>query len=496
MQDIVLQMSNISKSYSGVKVLYDVILQVTKGTVHALMGENGAGKSTLMKILTGNIKADAGEIFFEGKSLNADSPMTTLKSGISMIHQELNPVPEMTVAENLFLGREQTGKTRWLVNDKKMIADAEALFQKLEIESISPKERMGNLSIAQIQMVEIAKAVSYGSRLVIMDEPTSAISEAEVQKLFKIIRSLKEENVSIIYISHKMDEIFEISDEISVLRDGHYIGKYLTSEIDRDGLIAKMVGRELKDLYVKTEVPIGQSVLEVQNFTKEGLFHDVNFYVKKGEILGIAGLMGAGRTEIAETIFGMRGGYSGKIIKDGKEIQIRSEADAIQNGIVLATEDRKKYGLVLELSTSDNIALAQLGRYTRFGLVDTKKESADVLRLIEKLNVKVTGPKMKAGSLSGGNQQKLVLAKWLLADPDVLILDEPTRGIDVGAKSEIYKIMTELTAAGKAIIMISSEMPELLAMSNRIVVVHEGKVTGTFQRDEVNQELILDYASR
>lgn len=494
-EEYILQMKCISKEFPGVKALDGVSLNIKKGTVHAVIGENGAGKSTLMKILIGIYQPDQGEILYKGKAIKISNSHEAIKLGISMIHQELNPVLELSVSENIFLGREPLNRITGFVSEKELFSKTQELFETLDIKGISPKSKMKSLSIAQIQMIEIAKAVSYNSDLIIMDEPTSALTEAEVTTLFNIIVSLKAKGIAIIYISHKLDEIFKISDEITVMRDGQYIDTVKTENVTREKLISMMVGRELKDFYRKQATEKGEVALEVRNLTKEGLFKDISFKVHKGEILGIAGLVGAGRTEIVETIFGMRGSYSGEIYKDGKRIFIRNERDAIKNKIALATEDRKALGLVLCLPVRHNISMAWLKMLSKFSLVQTKKEKNICEELVKTLRIKLTNIDCSTNTLSGGNQQKVVLAKWLLTSPDVLILDEPTRGIDVGAKAEIYGIMVDLAKQGKAIIMISSEMPELIGMSDRIIVVHDGAITGELSREEATQEAIMGLAS-
>jgi inositol transport system ATP-binding protein len=495
--EYILQMKGIKKSFPGVQALNNVSLNVKKGTVHALMGENGAGKSTLMKVLIGIYQADEGEIIFKGNSVTIGNTHNALKLGISMIHQELNPVMEMKVSENIFLGREPISKFTRLVDDKKLYADTMDLFEKTGIMGISPNTKMKELSIAKIQMVEIAKAISYDSDLIIMDEPTSAISESEVETLFNIIRSFKEKGIATIYISHKVDEIFKISDEITVFRDGEYIGTENTSDMTHEKLFSMMVNRDLKDYFVKTRNEIGDDVvLEVKNLTRTGKFKDVSFKLYRGEILGIAGLMGSGRTEIVEAIFGIHPYNSGEIFKDGKKLDITCVRDAIQNKISLATEDRKLYGLFLNLSVKHNISICCLNRFSnKLALVKTKPETDCVKEMATNLRVKTPSINQIVNNLSGGNQQKVVLCKWLLTQPDILILDEPTRGIDVGAKAEIYNIMDTLAKQGKSIIMISSEMPEILGVSDRIIVVRGGQITAEFDKNEATQEKIIKYAS-
>ncbi|NDL68756.1 sugar ABC transporter ATP-binding protein [Anaerotalea alkaliphila] len=492
--EFILEMNHISKTFPGVKALEDVQLKVRKGTVHALMGENGAGKSTLMKILIGIQPADAGgELIYKGKPVTIQSTNDALGMGISMIHQELSPIPHMTIAENIFLGRESTkGKTFW-VDDEEMNRKAVELFKQLDIE-LDPRKKMKELSIANTQMVEIAKAISYNSELIIMDEPTSAITEKEVNHLFTIIRGLREKGVSIIYISHKMDEIFRISDDITVFRDGQYVTTKRADELDNNKLISLMVGRELKAMFPKEEVPIGEVLMEVKNFTRKGYFEDVSFQVRRGEILGFAGLMGAGRTEVMEALFGVTQKDAGEVYVEGKKIEIKTPKDAIANKLALLTEDRKLTGCFLPLSIRDNIAVASIDKYRSGLLINPKKINDECGAASKKLNVKTPSLDQLIKNLSGGNQQKVLIARWLQTDPDILIIDEPTRGIDVGAKSEIHKLMSALAKQGKAVIMVSSELPEILGMSDRVIVMHNGKIKGELDRSEATQERVMEYA--
>lgn len=491
-ENYILNMQRISKSFSGIQVLNEVNLEVKSGEVHVLIGENGAGKSTLMKILIGMYSRDGGEIFYKGQPINLHSTREALDLGITMIHQELSPVLEMTVAENIFLGREFKNPVTRLVDQKKMQRETQKLFDQFGIDDISAATQMKSLSVAQIQMVEIIKAVSYNADLIIMDEPTSAITDNEVEKLFVMIRSLISKGVAIIYISHKLDEIYEIGDRITVLRDGEYIATKTVKELPRDELVRMMVGRELHDLFVKGDHRTDEVMLEVRGLSNGKLFQDINFKLHKGEILGLSGLVGAGRSEIVETIFGMRGKYEGEIFVKGKKVTVRSEEDAIKNGIALATEDRKSTGLFLGLPIRNNISMAWLKFLTKFGFVNTRSEKIKTAEMSEKLKVKASSDTVEVGTLSGGNQQKVVLAKWLLTDPDILILDEPTRGIDIGAKAEIYKIMEDLTRQGKSIIMVSSEMPEILGMSDRVVVIADGRNKGVLERPEISQVSIMN----
>ena len=489
----ILLMENISKSFPGVKALSDVNLTVHKGTIHALMGENGAGKSTLMKILDGIYTPDAGQIIFQGQPVTIDTTHKALKLGISMIHQELSPIPYMTVAENIFLGREPLGRFG-LIDRRKLNADTKALLHRLEI-NINPTSLMKDLSVANTQMVEIGKAISYDASLIIMDEPTSAITEREVAHLFSMIRSLKAKGVTIIYITHKMDEVFQIADDITVLRDGRHVATVPATQTNKVRLITMMVGRELTELFPKEVAPIGDVVLSVRNLTRAGIVEDVSFDLRRGEILGIAGLMGAGRTTVIESIFGIHKIDSGEIIIKGKKAQINSPADAIKNGLALLTEDRKLTGIMGVLPVRDNMMIASLRNYERRGLLDGRLMEATYKQEKSRLDIKTPSMEQLIKFLSGGNQQKVLVSRWLLTSPDILILDEPTRGIDVGAKAEIHKLMSKLAQDGKAIIMISSELPEILGMSDRILVMHEGRVGGIFERKDATQESIMQAAT-
>lgn len=492
-EEMILELENITKEFPGVKALDNIQLKVRKGTVHALMGENGAGKSTLMKIIFGIYTPDQGTMKFKGKEIKLAGSKDALSHGISMIHQELSPVPHMTVAENIFLGREATKGFGW-VNSKKMVEDARKLFETLQID-IDPNAKMIDLSIANTQMVEIAAAISYNADLIIMDEPTSAITDKEVEQLFGIIRSLKEKGVSIIYISHKMDEIFRICDDITVFRDGQYVGTRPASELDQESLIQMMVGREIKQVFHKDEAEIGEVALAVRGLTRKGKFENISFEVRKGEILGIAGLMGAGRTEVIESIFGIHPPDEGEIIVAGQKADIRSPRDAIRYKIGLLTEDRKITGAFLPLSIRDNMIVSSIDNFlNKAGMINRKLVDDMCHLFVERLNIRTPSLDQLIMNLSGGNQQKVLLARWLMNNPDVLILDEPTRGVDVGAKAEIHKLMSRLAQTGKAIIMISSELPEVLGMSDRVVVMHEGRKKGELSRSEANQERIMELA--
>jgi inositol transport system ATP-binding protein len=492
----ILQVKNLSKSFLGVKALDNIQFDLQKGEVHALMGENGAGKSTFMKILMGLLKPDSGEIIFEGETLKSSNVYENLQKGISMIHQEILVVPELTVAQNIFLGRE-TNYRNWL-NDKVIHQKAQELLDLIGV-NINAQSKIKNLSIAEMQMVEIAKAISNNAKVIIMDEPTSALSEKEVSMLFKIIKELKAKGVAIIYISHKMDEIYEITDRITVLRDGKYIATKNTNELDKNALIGLMVGRETEDLRAAFRFAVsnstkGKTVLKVQNLSKKGKFQDINFEVHAGEVLGIAGLMGAGRTEIARAIFGLDKFDSGEITLKGNKIKIKSPRDAIKNGIGYVSEDRKTLGFIPALSIKENISLSSLANFSKVWFVQSSHETEAASKLVKDLKIKSTSINQKVMNLSGGNQQKVVIGKVLLTSPSVIILDEPTRGIDVGAKFEIYKLINQLTDKGIAVIMISSELPEILGMSDRIVVLSKGKQAALLSKQEATQEKIMQYA--
>ena len=495
--EYVLELKNIYKSFPGVKVLEDVTLQVRPGEVHALMGENGAGKSTLMKILMGIYKADQGSIFLEGKETVIHGPKDAMSKGISMIHQELNTVLDMEVAENVFVGRELLKKGMEklkIVDIARMREETGKYFREMNID-IDPRAKMRTLSVAEMQLVEIVKAISLNSRIIVMDEPTSAITEKEATVLFAQIERLKKQGVAIIYISHKMDEIFRISDTITVLRDGQWIGTKPAKELDNDMLIKMMVGRELTDIYPKDPVEIGDVILEVKNLSRGKKVRDASFSLRKGEVLGIAGLVGAGRSELVETIFGLYPKTGGQIFLHGKEVHIKSAADAIKNKMALITEDRKQTGLNLIVSVKENIASVSIGKLSNHGIVNDKKINEVSEKYIKELKIKTPDGNAIVGNLSGGNQQKVVLAKWLLDEPDIIIFDEPTRGIDIGAKRDIYLLINNLAKEGKAVIVISSEMAEVMGICDRILVMAEGRINGEVRREEFSQEVIMGYAS-
>ncbi|MCI9486673.1 MAG: sugar ABC transporter ATP-binding protein [Lachnospiraceae bacterium] len=496
-----LEMKGISKSFPGVKALDQVSLKVRPGTVHSLMGENGAGKSTLMKCLFGIYKMDEGEVYLDGEKVQIANADDALHKGIAMVHQELQPIPERSIGENIFCGRYPLKKLLGfipVVDHKKMYEESERLLREVRME-YDPKAKLGSLSVSQMQSVEIAKAVSMNAKVVILDEPTSSLTANEVEALFRIIDDLREKGVSIIYISHKMDEILRISDDVSIMRDGQYIGTWEAKELTTDMIITKMVGRELTNLYPPKHNEPGEVVLRVSGFTSihDKSFKDCGFELRKGEILGIGGLVGAQRTELVEAIFGVRAIVDGEVEYKGQKLKIKRPKDAIDNGIALLTEDRRGSGIFGVLSISDNVAISSLNKYLSFGVMINDKKVEDLVNEnVAKLSIKTPSNKTQIQSLSGGNQQKVIISRWLANDPDVLILDEPTRGIDVGAKYEIYTIMAELAAQGKSIIMISSEMAELIGMSDRIVVMCNGRVTGEVAKEDATQENIMSLATK
>ena len=493
-QNVVLEMCDISKNFTGVRAISHVDFTLRKGEVHALMGENGAGKSTLMKILMGIYTRDAGgEILFDGKPYMVSNPKEAMDMGVAMIHQELNPILDMTVYENIFVGREL--RKNGLVDKKAEIEQAQKLIEECGLH-VSPKETLRNLTVAQCQLIEIIKAISVNAKVIIMDEPTAAITDREVELLFGHIRRLKEKGVAIIYISHRMAEIFSICDRVSVYRDGQYIGTGTTTELDEGQLIKMMVGREITDVYPKLEADIGEVVFEAKNIVRaDNKVKGVSLSVRRGEILGIGGLVGAGRSELVEGIFGMHALSQGEIFVHGKRVKISSPEDIIKQGVALITEDRKVTGLNLSGTVNDNIAMVAIKKLLTHGLYNKGKARRASEEYIEKLNIKTPSADQIVGNLSGGNQQKIVIAKWLLNDPDIIILDEPTRGIDVGAKRDIYLLLGNLVRQGKAVIMISSEIPELMGICDRIMVMCEGNYSGEVSREEFSQERIMTLAS-
>lgn len=495
MQDeYILKMENVHKSFPGVKALDDVTLKVRKGTVHAVMGENGAGKSTLMKVLLGIYKQDSGTIWFNGQERHFKGPQDAMNNSLAMIHQELSAIRQLTVAQNVFLGKEPTYKGTGLINKGLMVKQTRKLMNDLNL-NIDPNTKMGDLSVSRQQLCEIAKAVSYNADLIIMDEPTSAITESEVELLFKIIRDLLAKGITIIYITHKMDEVFQICDDISIYRDGKYIDTVLTKETTRDKLIELMVGREITNMFPKEEVEIGAELLRVENLSKGKMFQDVSFNLRRGEILGVAGLIGAGRSEVMETLFGIHKKDTGKVFIEGKEVHITNPRQAIDNHMALLTEDRKFNGCFLPLSVRLNIIIASLRTLNKSWFVNKKLVEEKASEMKEAMAIKTPNLDQIIGNLSGGNQQKALVGRWLLTNPEILIIDEPTRGIDVGAKSEIHKLITRLAKQGKGIIMISSELPEVLGMSDRVMVMSEGRLTGIIDAKGATQEQILSYAT-
>ncbi len=498
-----LEMKNISKSFPGVKALDQVQLKVHRGSVHALVGENGAGKSTLMKCLFGIYRKDEGQISLDGEEIEFSSARQALEHGVSMVHQELNQVRETRIMDNIWLGRfpiKQWGRfPGFLIDEKKMYEDTLDIFESLDI-NLDPREVVGNLSVSESQMVEIAKAVSYDSKIIVMDEPTSSLTENEVNHLFRIIRSLRERGAGIIYISHKMEEILKIADQVTVLRDGQWVDTRDSNDITIDEIIALMVGRDLTDRFPeKTNTP-GAPILEVKNFTAEDprSIKDVSFTLRQGEILGIAGLVGSKRTELVESIFGLHSLAEGKLLLKEKEISINHPQEAIQHGFALVTEERRVTGIFNVADIRFNSTIANLEKYINrwTKLLNDKQRTADTQWAIDSMAVKTPSQKTRIESLSGGNQQKVILGRWLLTQPDILLMDEPTRGIDVGAKYEIYQLMLDLASQGKAVVMVSSEMPELLGITDRILVMSEGHLAGIVNTAETNQEEILTLAAK
>ena len=488
-----IEMRGIDKSFGGNAVLKNAGFLLDDGEVHALMGENGAGKSTLMKILTGVYTKDAGQVIVDGKEVCYNNPQEAEKAGIVFIHQELNVLFDLTVEENMFLGKE-IKKVFGICDRKAMRKRVQEILDMLGVD-IDPTQRMDELSIGQQQMIEIAKALMVDAKVLIMDEPTAALTQSETEVLFKVVNSLRKKGVSIVYISHRMEEIFELCDRITILRDGTYIDTKRIAGIDMNDIVKMMIGREIGERYPVRNSKIGDVAFEVKNLNCPGAFENVSFEVRAGEVLGVSGLMGAGRTEIMQAIFGNMPNVTGQIFLDGKEIKNKNPQQAIENGIGFITEDRKVEGLMLEESIMKNISLANLGRISNGGVINKKKEQELVNKGIEELRIRCFGPQHECNNLSGGNQQKVIFAKWIYTNPKVLILDEPTRGVDIGAKKEIYNIINELAAKGVAIIMVSSELPEVLGMSDRVMVVREGEVRGILNKEEANQESIMTLAT-
>ena len=495
MGEVILTMKGIDKSFPGVHALDHVDLEVCRGEVHALMGENGAGKSTLMKVLTGIYSKDAGTITYEGKEVEFHNPREAQEAGVVIVHQELNMMNHLTVAQNIFIGREFM--KGFLIDDARMNIEAKKLFDQLGID-INPAEKMGNLTVGKQQMCEIAKAISHEAKVIIFDEPSAALTESEIEELFKIIRDLREKQLGIVYISHRMDEIKVITDRVTVMRDGTYVGTLITKDCTKDDIINMMVGRVIYEepkthSMVPDDAPV---VLKVEHLNAGKMVQDVSFELRKGEILGFSGLMGAGRTETARALFGADPKTGGDIYINGEKVTINSPEDAVKHGIGYLSEDRKRFGIVVQKTITENSTMATLEKYTSGLFINKAEEKKVAEQYIKELATKTPSADELVVNLSGGNQQKVVIAKWLVRNCDILIFDEPTRGIDVGAKNEIYKLMNRLAAEGKSIIMISSEMTEILRMSDRIVVMCEGKKTGEIRIEEATQEAIMDKATR
>ena len=488
-----IQMSGISKSFSGNQVLNDVSFELANGEIHALMGENGAGKSTLMKILSGIHHKDSGHIRVDGEEQTFKTIKDSERCGIHVIHQELNILPDLSVAENLFLGKELTYGFG-IMKRAEMRRQAHDLLCKLGLD-IDPKTRAGDLSVGKQQLVEIAKAIASDAKYIVMDEPTAALTDREIQTLFETVRELKNKGISFVYISHRMEEIFAICDRITILRDGQYAGVRDIPKTSFDEIVAMMVGRELGERFPERQHCIGDTKLSVNNLCANHVFENVSFELRKGEVLVLAGLMGAGRTEVAQTLFGARKANSGSITIDGQAVKIHNPIQAMQHKIGFVTEDRKTEGLLLDFSIQDNIMLTNFDKTCRMGITQPTSENQFVQKFIDQLAIRTTNAHLPVKSLSGGNQQKVVLAKWLGTEPDILILDEPTRGVDIGAKKEIYTIINQLAEAGVAILMISSELPEVIGMADRVLVMHEGRITGEVNKSNMTQENIMHYAT-
>ena len=488
----ILHAKAITKSFTGVGVLSGVDFELRKGEIHAIVGENGAGKSTLMKVLIGEHKPDSGEIRLDGRLEHIHTPARALNLGIAMVHQELHYLPYLSIADYMYLGREP--RRFCILNERKKLELTKQQLHKINL-NIDPGLKMGQLSLSEIQMVEIVKAISYGSRILILDEPTSSLSEVEVEQLFMILKLLKSSGVSIIYISHRLEELYRIADTVTILRDGCKVLTEKLSNLTRDEIIRNMVGRKIEEIYPEVNTSIGEVVLEVKGLYKKGEFENVSFELRRGEIVGLAGLVGAGRTEVATAIFGEKRFERGEIFINGELATIKNSRQAVKRRIAFISEDRKLFGLNLIGSVKDNIAMVVQRKLSSYGLIERHRTNAQVKSMIETLHIKVSSAEQLVQSLSGGNQQKVVLAKWLLTEPDILIMDEPTRGIDIGAKAEIYKLINNLARAGKAVVLISSDLPEVVRLCNRVVVLHEGKVTGQLEGERITQEKIMYLAS-
>jgi ribose transport system ATP-binding protein len=497
MDDVVVVMEGIEKSFPGVHALSQCQFELRPGEVHALVGENGAGKSTLMKVLAGVYAKDAGRVLYKGKEVEIHNPRAAQQLGISMIHQELNLMPHLTVAQNMFIGREPRQGVKFMLDEKAINAQAEQVFALMRL-NIDPHVKVRDLTVAKQQMVEIAKALSFNSEVLIMDEPTAALTDTEIDELFRIIRDLRAKGVGVVHISHRLEELKLISDRITVMRDGKYIDTVKTHDAPIDQIISMMVGRTIFESTPEVpEKPSEEVVLEVKHLNRGNIIRDVNFQLKKGEILGFSGLVGAGRTEVARAVFGADPIDSGDIFVNGTKVHIGSPSDAVQHGIGYLSEDRKRYGLALGMNVEENVVLASFKKFlSAFGRVNRSKIRATAEQYVKVLAIKTPSVQQKVKNLSGGNQQKVIIGKWLTADTNILIFDEPTRGIDVGAKSEIYHLLNNLAQQGKSIIMISSELPEILRMSHRVIVMCEGRITGELNIAEATQEKIMQYATQ
>ncbi|MGK7376684.1 sugar ABC transporter ATP-binding protein [Planococcus sp. 1R117A] len=489
-----IKMNNISKSFSGNQVLKDVQFSLEKGEIHALMGENGAGKSTLMKILTGIYSRDSGTVEVKGKEIHFTSPKQAEEAGIAVIHQELNILPHLSITDNLFLGKEETFGRSGVLKTKDMREKTRKALTELGL-NVDPSQPASTLSVGQQQIVEIAKALSAEAEVIVMDEPTAALTDREIDTLFATIRNLQSKGVSFIYISHRMEEIFSLCDRITILRDGQYVGDRNISETSFEEIVQMMVGRELGERFPERNAKIGEVKLAVKGLSRKNCFENVSFEIRKGEVLSIAGLMGAGRTEVAQSLFGYKKADAGTLELDGRQVKIDKPKTAKELGIGYVTEDRKSEGLIVDFSVEENVSMTNFSSISKNGLISKDKERSLYDRMVKRLGIRTSGPTQTAKSLSGGNQQKVVIAKWLGIEPELLILDEPTRGVDVGAKKEIYSIINELAERGVAILMISSELPEVIGMADRVIVMHEGKVTADLPKNEMTQERIMHFAT-
>ncbi len=495
MEEPILKMKNITKTFPGVLALNSLSFDVRKGEVHALLGENGAGKSTLMKIISGVYPKDEGQMFYKGKEILVQNPLAAQKLGINIIYQEFNLFPQLTVAQNIFIGREPRTGVKGILDEKRLIENTREILDSLALD-IKPTQVVSDLSVARQQMVEIAKAISFNAEILIMDEPTSALTESEIVQLFRIIKDLSSRQVGIVYISHRLQELEELADRVTVIRDGEWVGTVNFSDTTPATLISMMVGRDIKDMFPKRKPKIGENLLEIEDISREGHLDNIGFKVKKGEILGIAGLMGAGRSELARAIFGADKADSSQLKFEGKKVKIKSPRDAIKLGIGYLTENRKKDGLALSLDVEENTILASIRDFCNgIGIINKKKCVKTTKDLVKSLKIKTPSLHQKVMNLSGGNQQKIIIAKWLCKHSKLLIFDEPTRGIDVGAKVEVYELMNKLADSGVGIIMISSELPEILGMSDRILVMREGRIAGEILKTEATQEKIMALAT-